>query len=105
MGQIIGHWAFETARRMRCPFGNTQDVKWSSISSGNGLPGSIAFGSRADSRCAPFCPALGDERDRAVGGHVVQPREPVGERRVGRNPEERPRQTQDLDVFSRGGVS
>jgi hypothetical protein len=58
VGQIIGHWALPTARRMRCPFGNTHEVKCISISRENGRPGSMARGSRADSRWAPFWPAL-----------------------------------------------
>ncbi len=58
MGQSIGHWAFDTASRMRWPFGNTQEVKCISISSGKGLPGSIAFGSRGrDSVARRCCPA------------------------------------------------
>ena len=41
---------------MRCPFGKTHEVKCISISSGKGRPFSIAFGSRAETRCAPFSP-------------------------------------------------
>ena len=33
-GQISGQSAFDTARRMRCPFGKIQDVKCISMSSG-----------------------------------------------------------------------
>src|ERR1700730_9396668 len=34
VGQIIGHRAFEIATRMRCPLGNTHDVKCISTSRG-----------------------------------------------------------------------
>src|SRR6059036_391416 len=44
VGQIIGHMAFETASRMRCPLGKTHEVKCISMSSVNGRPASIGFG-------------------------------------------------------------
>ena len=85
VGQNMGHCALVSANRMRCPLGNTHEVKCISMSSANGLAGlTSGEGVRADSRWVAVEARAGHLRDAAIGRHVREPREPVGARRVGR---------------------
>ena len=104
VGQSIGHCALLTATRMRWPFGNTHDVKCSSIVERERLARhERARASRADSRCAPLSPRP------PPGSPCRRARRPRAARtswRAARRPTTRSmraRQAEDLEVLASSG--